>query len=845
MGLEAYRRKRRFERTPEPSGAGKARDGRALAFTVQRHAARTLHYDFRLEWGGALKSWAVPKGPSLDPREKRLAVHVEDHPLEYGTFEGEIPKGEYGGGTVTLWDRGTWVPEGDPAASYRKGHLKFRLDGRKLRGRWDLIRLRRSEPGKENWLLIKGKDEHALDATAIPGAREAPMPRELEPQLCALVAAAPEGDEWLHEFKLDGYRLLCRLEDGRARLFTRRGNDWTSRFPKLAAAIERLPLKSALLDGEVVALDERARPSFQALQNELDERRPAELTYFIFDLLYLDGRDLRDATLLERKKALAALLRSPPEGLRYCDHVLGNGGAFFREACRLSFEGVVSKRADAPYRGGRGKLWLKAKCLLRQEFTIGGFTGPGGSRSHFGALLLGARDKSGLRYVGKVGTGFTEASLKSLYRKLSALGSRSSPFSARVPEHGVHWVEPKLVCEVAFSEWTDEGIVRQARFEGLREDKSADDVRVEKPKSAAAASPSVALTHPDRVVYPDRGVTKRDLADYYAAVAPRMLPELAFRPLALVRCPSGCGGPCFFQKHVGDAFPEAVRGITITEKSEPRAYSFVEGLDGVLGLVQMNVLEIHPWGSKTTDLERPDRVVFDLDPGPGVAWKDVVLGALALRKLLSELGLESFVKTTGGKGLHVVVPLLPRADWDAVKAFAKGVAEGLARQDPERYTAQLAKAERPGRIFIDYLRNGRGATAVAPYSTRARAGATVAMPVFWDELREIKPDQFNVKNAPRRLADEDPWKDIREVDQSLREDAMAPNQSLRNRLRDETGRWPEPQVQTAHHKPAPVKEPRRSRPHPARNARRGKARRSSGSRPRARESARSFRPAGG
>jgi bifunctional non-homologous end joining protein LigD len=776
MSLREYRRKRRFAKTPEPAGG--------LSFTVQKHDASHLHYDFRLEWAGVLKSWAVPKGPSLDPREKRLAVRVEDHPLEYGTFEGVIPQGEYGGGTVELWDHGTWLPDGDPAAAYRKGHIAFELRGKRYTGRWDLVRVRGGKPGKENWLLIKKKDEPALDPHKVPGSKKGPLPYSIDPQLCALVEEAPDGGEWLHELKLDGYRIVCRLHDNKAALTSRRGNDWTARFKRIAQAVESLGLGEAVLDGEVVALDDSGRSSFQALQNAVDLHRQTRLAYYLFDALYLSGHDLRDCQLLDRKKALGSILRSPPPELKFCDHVLGNGKAFFAEACKMGLEGIVSKRADAPYRGGRGRSWLKAKCLKRQEFLVGGYSDPGGSRSHFGALLLGLKENGGYRYVGKVGTGFTQESLKTLYAKLHKLETARKPFTVwpkGVSEKGAHWVEPALVAEIGFSEITSDGLLRQPRFEGLREDKTPDEVRVETPQ-AAPPSPAF-LTHPTRVLYPEAHITKRDLADYYTAVAPRILPEISRRPLALVRCPSGYKHGCFFQKHVGAAFPESVHGVTIQEKGEPSVYPYIEDLDGLLALAQMGVLEIHPWGSAIDSLERPDRVVFDLDPGPGVAWEKVARGAFELRELLVSLGLRSWLKVTGGKGLHVVVPLEPRAEWDAVKAFTKAVAESMAAKWPDKYTAKLSKSARGGKIFVDYLRNGRGATAVGPYSTRARAGATVAVPISWEELTAgVAPDQFTVRNARERLSAEDPWQDLRECKQSLTEDAMT--MDLKNRLRE-------------------------------------------------------------
>lgn len=775
MGLELYKRKRRFGKTPEPAGRVRAEPG--WSFTVQRHHARRLHYDVRLELDGVLVSWAVPKGPSLDPKDRRLAVRVEDHPVEYGTFEGAIPKGEYGGGTVVLWDRGGWEPVGDPREGLRKGRLKFRLHGRKLRGGWALVRTRPAEGGKENWLLIKDRDEHASqeDVTrtrpeSVSRRRPAvwrsdrpsskrplpPMPAFEPPQLAALVEAAPEGDGWLHELKFDGYRLLCRLEEGQVRLLTRRGHDWTASFKDAALALAGLDARQALIDGEIVALDAKGAPSFQALQNG---RGP--FYYYAFDLLWLDGRDLRGRPLSERKAQLKRLLGAAGDPVRYSDHVEGRGPAFYEEACRLGLEGIVSKRADSPYRSGRGKAWLKVKCLKRQELVVLGWTDPGGSRQRFGALLLGVRQAGALRYAGKVGAGFDEKTLRSVHERLAPLETGRPPVEPAPREKGAHWVRPELTAEVAFSEWTHDGKVRQAVFYGLRLDKPAAEVVQERPAPK--------LTNPDRVLYPEQGVTKADLAAYYEAVADRALAHIAGRPLAIVRCPEGHGKGCFFQKHPGRGTPKAVRSTPIIESGQPRRTLYIESFEGLLGLVQLGALEIHPWGCRVEDVERPDRLVFDLDPAPGLDWDRVTRAAATVRERLRELGLRSFVKTTGGKGLHVVAPLDPSLGWDETKAFAKRLAESVARREPGLYTSRLPKAEREGRLFIDYLRNGRGATAVAAYSTRARAGAPVALPVSWEELARLEPGQFTVKNVPRRLAalKKDPWEDFFQVRQSL------------------------------------------------------------------------------
>ena len=878
MGLEEYRRKRRFARTPEPAGkVGKRSQRGAGRFVVQKHGATRLHYDFRLESDGVLKSWAVPKGPSLDPGERRLAVEVEDHPLEYGSFEGIIPEGEYGGGTVLLWDRGRWQPEGDATEGWRKGHLKIHLEGEKLKGGWNLVRLKGDEE-KPNWLLIKEKDEAArplaegdilderpesvesgrtLDeiaanpdrvwsssdprskpikkaagksakepaknkksapkaAHAVEPARKArktlktaTLPEAVAPELATLVAEPPGGEEWLYEIKLDGYRVQAAVAGGQAKLVTRNGKDWTARFPAVARAAAALPVDSALLDGEVVALDEDGRTSFQALQNALRAKNPARVAYFVFDLLQLNGEDSRGLPLVERKGALREMLAASSEDvLRYNDHVEGQGEAFYRQACKLGVEGIVAKRRDAPYRSGRGGDWLKVKCLARQELVIGGFTAPQGSRSGLGALLVGVYKDRKLRFAGKVGTGFDAATLADLTRRLKPLARATPPFDdppRGAEARGVTWVEPELVAEVAFTEWTDDGRLRHPSFQGLREDKPAREVEQEKPAPVTASTSrsgkarkarkevpaaasrktirnpapekgepvvaGVTLSHPERVLYAEQGVTKLDLALYYQAVERFILPHLAGRPLTLVRCPQGRQKGCFYQKHLGEGMPAAVRSVAIREGDggeEP--YPYVEDLAGLVSLVQIGVLELHGWGASAGDLERPDRLVFDLDPDPAVPWPRVVQAAQIVRKGLAEIGLACFVQTTGGKGLHVVAPLSRRRSWPEIKEFARAFAEGIVRGAPDLYVSKASKAARAGKIFIDWLRNARGATAILPYSTRARPGATVATPLAWAELPGVHPDELTVETVPARLAKlrKDPWGDFPTARQTIR-----------------------------------------------------------------------------
>lgn len=813
MGLETYRRKRDFRRTPEPAGGPAAAAGRS--FTIQRHHSSRLHYDFRLELGGVLKSWAVPKGPSLDPSVKRMAVEVEDHPVEYGTFEGQIPKGEYGGGTVVLWDRGEWTPVGDARAGLAKGHLRFRLKGRKLSGLWDLVRTRRSED-KPRWLLIKAKDEAARAQAEYEVTRErpesvaedkpgvwktnrparprpvslkrprSPLPKSVELQLCTLVAEAPEGAEWLHEVKFDGYRALCRLEDGQARLITRGGQDWTTSYAAVASALQKLAAPQALLDGEIVALDARGASSFQRLQQAL-KGEGQDLVYYAFDLLFLDGRDLRGLPLQERKEKLKALLCAAPPQVRYSDHVSGRGPAFHAEACRSGLEGIVCKRADAPYEGRRSRSWLKVKCLRRQELVIGGWTDPSsGTRSGFGALLLGYHEGGKLLYAGKVGTGFDEKLLRELRARLDALARESPAFAGPPRMKGVHWVEPRLVAEIAFGEWTNDGKLRHPRFVGLRLDKPAREVVRERTTAeAGSAAPAgggfspasraksssrgFTLTSPGRVLYPEVGITKRDLQEYYLAVADQALLHLARRPLAIVRCPEGRHKSCFFQKHPGQGTPAALRSVPLREKDETLPNLYIEDLEGLMALVQIGALEVHPWGCRVDDIEKPDLVVFDLDPAPDVSWQRVKESAVEVRELLDGIGLTSFLKTTGGKGLHIVAPLERGLGWDDTKAFTKLVVERLVRRDPSRYTAKLAKSARGGRIFVDYLRNGRGATAVGAFSTRARPGAPVALPVSWEALAGLDPAAYTIKTVPRALAARrrDPWRRFGEVRQSI------------------------------------------------------------------------------
>lgn len=838
MGIKEYRQKRDFSRTPEPRGQGDAAVPGNL-YVVQKHAATRLHYDLRLEMGGVLKSWAIPKGPSLDPAEKRLAVQVEDHPLEYGAFEGTIPQHEYGGGTVMLWDRGTWEPEGNPEKEFPQGKLSFRLHGEKLRGSWALVQMkdRNGQPTK-NWLLIKHEDGEAVaenrssvveefplsvsthrtlaeisaeKVVSVPqadsdpepapsglaNARKARLPKTVQPQLATLVDDPPAGEDWLHEIKLDGYRILARITAGRVTLLSRRGKDWTGKFPAIAAALQALPVRQTILDGEIVVLRPDGTTDFQALQDVLQGGRTEKPVYYLFDLLHCNGFDLTRTPLLERKNLLHALLARmvpPSEIIRYSDHITSGGEEVYRHACILAAEGIVSKQAASGYEQKRSRHWLKSKCRHRQEMVIGGWTEPGGARPGFGALLLGYYDNGELVYGGRVGTGFKESALRQLGSMVRQLEQHDPPFRnppSGADACGVHWLRPKLVVEVEFREWTRENLLRQASFKGLRTDKAPGEIIRESPtvhdgsgklsgktglpaaggkRSADAVIAGVRLSHPDKILYPEQNISKLVLAQFYATIADFILPHIMHRPLTLLRCPDGRQGECFYQKHLRESLPDTLRTISIVEKEGTGEYIILDDVRGLISLVQMGVLEIHPWGSSEADLERPDILTFDLDPGPNVGWPEVIAGARLLRQRLEELGLQSFVKTSGGKGLHLVVPIRPRTGWEEAKSFAGAVARDLVRRHPDRFTAEMKKVKRQGKIFIDYLRNDRGATTVAAYSTRAAAGAPVSTPIRWDELnRAMTPDRYRVDNLPGRMAalKNDPWADFFKVRQGI------------------------------------------------------------------------------
>ncbi|MBV8427597.1 MAG: DNA ligase D [Hyphomicrobiales bacterium] len=840
MALEAYRKKRHFGTTSEPRGKVKKTAGEeGGSYVVQKHDARRLHYDFRLEMDGVLKSWAVTRGPSLVPGEKRLAVHVEDHPLEYGDFEGTIPKGEYGGGTVILWDRGRWEPLGDPHRGYAKGHLDFELQGEKLHGRWHLVRMAgRAREKRENWLLIKGDDEAArpagapdileerpesvktgrvveevagerpgwssktgriapaaaeeassknrpVDPAKLKKAKKAPFPSFVEPTLATLVDEPASGKRFVHEIKFDGYRLQARIDGARVRLLTRSGLDWASKFGNsLIEAFKALPLGKALIDGELVVENENGASDFSALQADLSEGRQDRFVFYAFDLIYLDGYDIRAAPLLERKRALASLFAVEHQNLRLSDHFEQGGKVILDHVCRLGLEGIVSKLRDAPYRSGRSRDWLKAKCSSRQEFIICGFVPSTTSRKAIGSLVLGYYSGGKLVHAGRVGTGFTRAVAEDLFARLETIRAPSSPFAERLSADAarqVRFVRPELVCEIEFRGWTADRNLRHSAFRGLREDKPAKEVVEEAAmgkasrkavsgenekrgaKNAPSRTSKVKLTHPDRVYWPDVGVTKEGLADYYSQVWPRIGPFVTKRPLALVRCPAGVSGECFFQKHAWKGLNRAIRLARDPQDSSGEPILSIDDLDGLIALVQAAVLEIHPWGSTLARLEDPDMIIMDLDPGETVSWAQVVEAANEVRDRLSQFGLASFVKTSGGKGLHVVSPLRPKANWEMVKSFCKGVADQMTADSPNRFIATITKSKRRGKVLVDYLRNGRGATAVAAYSTRARPGAAVSMPLGWEEIGSVSgAAYFTVGNAVTRLAHvrSDPWEDF-------------------------------------------------------------------------------------
>lgn len=848
--LADYRRKRDFSRTAEPKGA-KGKD-RGNSFVVQKHDATRLHYDFRIELDGVLKSWAVTKGPSNDPADKRLAVRVEDHPLDYGGFEGTIPKGQYGGGTVMLWDRGTWEPIGDPHEGLAKGDLKIRLFGERMKGEWVLVHMKgrdnklKSGEVRENWLLIKHHDDYSREGDTLtdrftrsvstgrdmegiakglkprketstpqaaiwnsdpdkagantpapprpskPAGRRASgkrLPAFVPPQLATLVDRVPPGNDWLFEMKYDGYRCIAAISGGTVKLYTRNGLDWTEKFGALVEPFSALTEGSALIDGEICAFKD-GRTDFSALKDALSNG--GALTFFAFDLLEKDGVSLRNKPLRERKAALEELIGRRPhhDAIQFSPDIEGHGEKVFNTICAAGHEGVIAKKADAPYRSARTKSWLKVKCTRRQEFIIVGWSPSEKRRNVFASLLLATQEGGTLVYRGRVGTGFGDADRASLQQSLLALERKTAPLKGvpRPMTRGVHWVEPKLLAEIAFTEVTPDGALRHPSFLGLREDKMADGIRLETPAPlpgregkgmqidlsidrgvAAAEKAGVRLTSPDKVLFPNQGITKAQLVAYYAAVVDAMMPFIADRPLSLVRCPEGRAKQCFFQKHDTGGFAAGMKSVDITEKSgEPEDYFYIDDLAGLIAGVQMGVLEFHLWGVRRDEIEKPERLIFDIDPDEGLDFTNVKEAAFDMRDRLAELGLKSFPMVTGGKGVHVIVPLVRRAGWDEAKRFAAGFAKTLAAEEPDRFVAVATKAKRKGRMFIDYLRNERGSTAIAPYSTRSREGAPVATPVTWDELAILdRANAFSLTVAATRAQEPSRWPDYFTLRQSL------------------------------------------------------------------------------
>ena len=849
--LARYKAKRDFTVTSEP-GPLRVKPGKRLSFVIQKHDATRLHYDFRLELDGVLVSWAIPKGPSFDPKEKRLAVHVEDHPVAYGTFEGTIPKGQYGAGTVIVWDNGTWEPVGDPRAGLKAGKLVFRLHGHKLAGLWELVKIAKPGERQEPWLLFKKHDEwerpHAdydvvnalpdsvvahpmklLDATpavetvaaikragrtasavqkatsafdpsALEGASKAALPQTLSPQLATLAKSAPTHGDWLYEIKFDGYRLMTRIARGKATIVTRGGHDWTHKMQPLADELATLGIDSGWIDGEAVVLDANGLPRFNLLQNALDSKGGSEaIVYYVFDVPFLDGHDLREVPLHARRALLRQVIAAHGgDRVRFSDDFPANAAQVLETACKLQLEGVIAKRRDGLYTSSRSTDWLKLKCQARQEFVIGGFSDRSDNAKAVGALTLGYYDDAGvLQYAGRVGTGWSSADAVDLRTKLARIVSSKSPFPPGTtrstrwmtrPAAEDHWVRPQLVAEIGFAEWTPDGSVRHASYQGLREDKEATSVGRERakppptsekavtakkktlveamssPAPAAKKSDSaevegVRITHPERVIDASTGHTKLDLARYYASIAEFMLPHLKSRPVSLVRAPDGVGGELFFQKHADVRTMPGMKELPdLWEGHGPLLE--VPSAKALIAAAQMNVIEFHTWNSVRQKVDKPDRMIFDLDPGEGVEFAAVREGAELMRALLAELGLACWLKTSGGKGLHVVVPMAARLDYDTVKTFSQQIVQHMASTIPQRFVARSGPANRVGKIFIDYLRNGFNATTAAAFSARARPGLGVSMPIAWDELPELNSGaNWTISDARDRLSFQkvDPW----------------------------------------------------------------------------------------
>lgn len=870
MSLKIYRKKRNFNLTKEPNGnrnhssllkknrstspsrskskstsKSESKSKSKTIFVIHKHAASHLHYDLRLKMNNVLKSWAVPKGPSLNPDVKRLAVNVEDHPLAYKTFEGTIPEHQYGAGTVMIWDQGTWSCETDPNDAYRKGDITFQLKGKKLRGFWKLIKIKSKAGAKNTWLLIKVKDKYAnqnldiletksksvkskraieeiaevkkkdypIDAKSLDklsGAKKAVLPKKFTPQLAFLTDKIPESDQWLHEIKLDGYRIVCIIHAGKVQFLSRNGKDWSRKFPKQGKELSAFPCNNAILDGEMVVLD-KGVSSFELLQNSLSDKNISNVIYYVFDLPFYNQYDLTDVALIERKRLLADIFKrwKKRNCVFFSEHIQGKGKEILSKACQFHLEGIISKEISSGYSHKRSRHWLKSKCILRQEFVIGGFTRPQGGRKYFGALLVGYYDSDKrFIYCGKVGTGFNELALYSLAKKMQPLIRKDCPFvnQSNIKTKQVTWLDPKLVCELEFLTWTKDGILRHSSFLGLRLDKDPVDVSQEanvkeltkvkrraKPKTynirdkQIISEQQVVISHPDKIIGPTKTISKGALAKYYSAIADKILPHIVNRPLLIRRCHSSKESDCFYQKHYNKAFPPSIYPIQIEHKADPSKeksknsqslsqnqnpsqskgsrddnFLMIKDKKGLLALIQLDVVEIHPWGSQATSLEKPDRIIFDLDPSETVPWNRVIKAAEYIYKELKTQGLKSFVKTTGGKGLHIVIPIKPELDWSEIKNIAHQFALAMEQKYPTLFVATQTKSKRLNKIFIDYLRNGRGATAVAAYSTRAKTGAPISFPVSWKQLSKIRSaEQFNLmNNRLSYLVKQQPWKEF-------------------------------------------------------------------------------------
>ena len=871
--LTKYNAKRNFKKTAEPEGI--LGNGEGFRFLIQKHEASHLHYDFRLELDGVLKSWAVPKGPSPDPNVKRLAMQVEDHPVAYGDFEGIIPAGEYGGGTVMLWDEGTWEPVDDPREGLAKGKMVFKIHGHRMKGEWTIFKTHYGKDKRgSSWLLMKHKnddevrvgdndalttdnitsiktgrtmEEIAANKTKVWKSNRAgnkirvgpapvkkpakpvrkaagkvlPLPAFKEPQLATLSTAAPKGKEWVHEVKFDGYRMLAYVDSGHVTIYSRNGKDWTETFRTIADRLEGWDVQNAIIDGELVVSDAHGKSNFSELKNALSNDQSDRFQYYAFDLLRLDGKDLTKFPLLERKAALAQVIadnaaKSKNQPIIYSDHFTQDADAFLQNVCSLQLEGMISKRADAPYHSGRSKIWLKTKCHKRQEFVIGGYTPSTTGLPMIGSLLLGYYEGKDFVYAGRVGTGFSQKLGMQIYKTLKQMTlpkmayTKFSEAGARGPgwKRGVFWVEPKFVCEVEFTEWTEEGALRHPSFQGMREDKPAKDIirevalspKVLAPAAAAEVKadkktaakrtkqrpvPAVAtktakkgtavvggitISHPERVIYPESGFTKLQLAEYYYSVADKILPHIINRPISMVRCPEGIGHECFFQRHVGLGKSEHIHEVDVKVKGTGREYVMINDVKGLISLIQWGVIEIHPWQCSVDDLEKPDRIIFDLDPDPSVTWKDVVEATFEVKRRMEELGLKTFLKTTGGKGLHVVIPITPNYSFATIKAFTRLIAEFMEHDAPGKYISTMSKEKRKGKIFIDYLRNDVTSTAAATFSARARPGATVSTPIAWSDLKaSLKPSAYTIETVPTLIKKQksDPWKDFGKTKQKI------------------------------------------------------------------------------